>query len=376
MKIALIAPADEKVPPAKYGGTELVIANLANSLIDLGHDVHLFAAGDSTTSAKLHPTFPRSFRTQLKTLEQAPLRYVYNHIALGKAVTQIAGGHFDVVHNHMGWSILPFAPLLDAPVLTTIHGPYDIPFIKEISTAFPHAYFASISDSQQRLMPGLHFLDTVYNGIEVDRFDFSAEPGDYVAFLGRVSPEKGLKKAILAAKKSGIPMRIAAKIDTVDEEYFNTEIAPLIDGALIQFIGEVDHAGKVDLLKHARALLALIQWDEPFGLVMTESMACGTPVIAIGRGSVPELIEHGRNGLIVNDTIEDAVDAIARVETLDRRECRAVVEEKFSADVMARDYLAAYRKIRRIEQAKLPSVSSLLVKPFVPGASSSQALAK
>ena len=352
MKIALVAPADEKVPPAKYGGTELVVANLANGLKKQGHDVHLFAAGDSQTDATLHATFPHAFREEINaTPYPEALRGFYNSIALGRAVGEIAQGNFDIVHNHASWRLLTLAHLLNAPVISTMHGPYDVPFIPEFAQQYPDSSFISISESQGRINEGMPFIGTVYNGIDVEKFSYSLEPGEYLAFLGRTSPEKGLKEAILAAKAANTRLVIAAKVDAVDRDYFEKEVKPLIDGGLVQFIGEVDLAGKVELLRHAKALLMLIQWDEPFGLVMTEAMACGTPVIAIARGSTPELIQEGITGFLIRDNLEEAVTAIHTIEKLNRQACRDSVVERFSSEAMVEGYLSFYRTVIAAHQS-------------------------
>lgn len=367
MKIALIAPADEKVPPARYGGTELVVATLADGLVRQGHNVHLFAAGDSQTKAHLHPTFPQAFRTMVsQTPYPEELRAFYNSVALGSAVKEIVKQGFDIVHNHAGWRLLPLAHLLNTPLVSTMHGPYDIPFIPEFTAQFPEANFISISHSQAELNPGVPFIGNVYNGIEIEKFTFNPTPGDYLAFLGRISPHKGIKEAILTAKAAGSKLIIAAKVDAIDQTYYEEEIKPLIDGSQIQFIGEVDLAGKVALLKNAKALLMLIQWDEPFGLVITEAMATGTPVIAVRRGSTPEIIQDGKTGFLIKNSIEAAVEAIQKIDQIERLNCRNAVATSFSSENMVNGYLSLYRRVILAEQAVGLTELPFRAKQFIP----------
>ncbi len=344
MRIAQIAPVVERVPPPKYGGTELVVSNITEELIKRGHDVHLFASGDSLTSAELHAMYPTSLRAVDWESHYVELRDAGMHIQMGAIVKSLMSGGFDVVHNHIGWRLLPFADLLPCPVVTTLHGVLTSPFTQANLYAFSHLPYISISDAQRAPLPRLNYAATVYNGIDLDSFEFQEKPGDYVAFLGRITPLKGIKEAILAAQKAKIRLVIGAKVDPIDQDYYEQEIKPLIDGKMVQFIGEVDHAGKVELLKNARALLALIQWEEPFGLFMVESLACGTPVIAMPRGSVPEIIVDGEHGFIVR-TVAQAAAAIKKVTAIDRRVCRKRAQEKFTIGHMVDGYEAVYRKL-------------------------------
>lgn len=345
MKIAQLVPVEEAVPPIKYGGTELIASNITEELVKRGHEVHLLASGGSNTSAKLIKIFDQPIRELTPNLEDAKLREAFKYMAIARAIKHINDSGFDIVHNHVGWRTLPFEPLFNAPVVTTLHSPMDENFIQNVYRQFAAANYITISDSQRKPMADLNFVKTVYNGIRVDTFEFNNHPRDYVAFLGRMSPEKGPKQAIMAAKAAGVKLIMAAKVDAVDQNYFKSEIEPLIDGDQIKFIGEVDHSGKVALLKDALALLALIQWEEPFGLFMTESMSCGTPVIATMRGSVPELVEHGKNGLIVENTAEAAANAIKAIGHIDRAQCRKIAEEKFSVTAMVDGYIDAYKKV-------------------------------
>ncbi|MEX0594548.1 MAG: glycosyltransferase family 4 protein [Patescibacteria group bacterium] len=345
MKIAQLVPVEETVPPRKYGGTELVASNLTEELVKRGHDVTLFASGGSKTSATLLPIFDQPVRELAPNPEDAKLRETYKYMAVGKAINEIVRGDFDIIHNHIGWRVLPFAPLVNAPIVTTLHGPLSDGYMKMVYSTFKKSPYVTISNAQRKPMDDLNYAGTVYNGIEVDKFTYNDKPADYVAFLGRMSPEKGPKEAIMAAKAAGIKLIMAAKVDAVDQKYFDSEIKPLIDDQQIKFIGEVDHPGKVKLLKDAIALFALIQWEEPFGLFMTEAMACGTPVIATRRGSVPELVQDGVNGFIVENTPEAVVAALKNISKIKRSDCRKIAEDKFSVGAMVTGYEEVYRKL-------------------------------
>jgi glycosyltransferase involved in cell wall biosynthesis len=348
LKIALLAPPWERVPPVAYGGTELVVHNLAEALTRRGHDVTVFASGDSAVSGRLEWIHPRSgYRSGVAwSATNFSLRHTLH------AFERIKNGGFDILHNHFGAWGISFGRLLGIPTVTTCHGDlsvreraHGLDFFADLLT---ESDFVSITRAQARLsIFDIRWAGNVYNGIEVDRFAWSAEPGSYFAWLGRLTPNKGAKEAALAARETGAELVLAGKIDRFvpeDLAYFEREVEPLLDGRRIRFIGEVDHAQKVALLKGARALLAPIRWNEPFGLVITEAMACGTPVIAHGRGSVPELVEHGTTGFV---TAEDAdlPAAMARVGEIDRRACRERVERLFSADVMAQGYEEIFERV-------------------------------
>ncbi len=277
--------------------------------------------------------------------KDAKLREAYKYLAISKTLELMKGQKYDIIHNHIGWRLLGFAPSMPAPMITTLHGPLDADYTSFVFRRFNQSSYVSISDSQRRPLPQLNFAATVYNGIHVESFEFNPNPQDYVAFLARMSPEKGPVQAIQAAKAAGVKLIMAAKVDAVDQDYFKKEVEPLIDGDQIKFIGEVDHAGKVELLKNAKAILALIQWEEPFGLFMVEAMACGTPVIATVRGSVPELVEHGKSGYLVENTAEAAATAIRAIGNISRQSCRQVAEQRFSVSAMTNGYVAAYQKV-------------------------------
>jgi glycosyltransferase involved in cell wall biosynthesis len=335
MKIAQIAPLHESVPPHAYGGTERVVHYLTEALVAQGHEVTLFASGDSVTSAQLYPTVPEALR--LAPQRRDPLAW---HLMQLAEIARLAGD-FDVVHFHSDPLHYPLWRHISTPQLTTLHGRLDLPDLKPLYTEFRDMPVVSISDHQRRPIPMAHWIGTVYNGLPPDRYTFRSQAGDYLAFLGRISPEKDPESAIQIAIRTGLPLRMAAKVDPVDQEYFETRIRPWLDHPLIEFIGEVDEAGKDALLGGALALLFPIAWPEPFGLVMTESMACGTPVIAFRRGSVPEVMADGVTGLVVED-LEQAVAAVGRIGEIDRAACRAWFEEHFSAERMARGYTDLY----------------------------------
>jgi len=342
MKIAMLAPSEEPVPPVKYGGTELVVYNLCEQLVKMGHDVTLLASGDSKTSAKLVPIFDRALRTDPE-VNALDFRDVYKFIGTGKVIDYLQKNKFDVIHNHIGWRILAMSQLIDTPTVTTLHGPLDIAYQQKVYGMFKDANYISISNSQRKPMPELNFLATVYNGLDISRFKFYPEAKDYFAFLGRMSPEKGPVQAIQIARAAGVKLVMAAKVDKVDEKYFKEQVEPLIDGEQIKFIGEVDHAGKLELLGNARALLAPIQWEEPFGLFFVEAMACGTPVITMNRGSVPELVINEKTGFICQNEAE-AIEKIKIIDTIDRKACFDHVNANFSSEKMAEGYVAAYQK--------------------------------
>lgn len=344
MKIALVSPYEEPVPPRTYGGTELVVYNLAEELVAQGHEVSVFASGDSQTSARLVAVFERSLRSMPEGASPQ-LRDALKFAGIGRILERLTQEDFDIVHNHIGWRMMPFSALLGAPLVTTLHGPMYIPGHAYMYRRFATSAYISISNSQRRPVPDLNFVATVYNGIDTQSFDFCDLPDDYFAFLGRMSPEKGPVEAIEAAKACGVRLRMAAKVDLVDKQYFEEKVKPLIDGDQIEFIGEVDHKGKNELLKKARAVLVPINWEEPFGLVMAEALATGTPVIANRRGSVGEIVceEVG----FATTSMKEMCQAIAKVDSISRRACRDYVCRRFDRSIMARNYLSAYEKVVR-----------------------------
>ena len=338
MRIAQVAPLHESVPPKYYGGTERVVSYLTEELVRQGHDVTLFASGDSETRARLIPITHRALRLDRYCTD--PLAH---HVLLLEKVMQ-RWSEFDIVHFHVDYLHFPLMRLLGLPHVTTLHGRLDVPDLEPLYKEFRDMPVVSISEDQRAPLPFARWQATVYNGVPEALYHFRPEPGEYLAFLGRISPEKRVDRAIEIARRVGLPLRIAAKVDKVDQEYFDERIRPLLDDPLVEYVGEIGEAEKSAFLGGARALVFPIDWPEPFGLVMIEAMACGTPVIAYRRGSVPEVIRDGETGFIV-DGLEDAVAAVARLGEIDRGRCRREFEQRFSARRMAGDYLAVYRTL-------------------------------
>lgn len=344
MRIAQIAPLAESVPPQLYGGTERVIAWLIDELVDLGHDVTLFASSDSRTRAKLEPVWPHAFRLGRTHTDPVAVQAVLLEAMAARAK------EFDVVHCHIDWLHLPLLRRSGVPFLTTLHGRLDIPGLPEVVRRFPDAPFVSISNNQRLPLPDANWLGTVYHGLPPGSLHPRVESGSYLAFLGRLTREKGPEAAMRIARSAGMPLRIAAKVPKRDRGYFKEQLAPMIDGREVQLIGEVNDQTKGAFLAGAAALLFPIDWPEPFGLVMIEAMACGTPVIAYERGSVPEVIDDGVTGFIVKSE-EEAVRAVKRLREIDRHQVRARFDCRFTARRMAAEYVALYgsltRKVRR-----------------------------
>src|SRR5215218_4269888 len=338
MRIAQVAPLAESVPPKLYGGTERVVAWLIDELVELGHDVTLFASGDSGTRGKLFPAWPRALR-----LGRPRSDPIAAQAALLEAVAQHVAD-FDVIHAHIDWLHLPLLSRLAVPFVTTCHGRMDLPGFPEVVSSFPNAPFVSISDNQRLPLREANWLGTVYHGLPPGLFRPSFEAGSYLAFLGRLTAEKGPEAAIRIAHAAKMPLRIAAKVPRGEQGYFKEKLEPQIDGKHVQLSGEVNDRTKQQFLANAAALLFPIDWPEPFGLVMIEAMACGTPVIAFRSGSVPEVIDDGITGYVVDDE-EQAVQAVKRLGELDRRRVRERFEERFTAGRMAADYIAHYQSV-------------------------------
>jgi glycosyltransferase involved in cell wall biosynthesis len=339
MKIAQIAPLFESVPPQAYGGTERVVHYLTEELIALGHDVTLFASGDSQTTAALRACCQRSLRLDRETRDP----FAYHAVMLDKLLSEHE--RFDVMHFHIDYLHFLVSKVMGWPHLTTLHGRLDLPELQPIYDRFGDLPVVSISDAQRTPLPQASWLSTVPHGIPRDMLTFSPQASDYFAFLGRISPEKRVDRAVEIATILGVPLRIAAKVDVVDREYHETNIVPLLKPPMVEFIGEIGDAEKSAFLGNARALLFPIDWPEPFGLVMIEAMACGTPVIAFRHGSVPEVVEHGVTGFIVDD-IPQAVQAASRVSELSRTRIREEFERRFTSRRMAQDYLALYESLQ------------------------------
>jgi glycosyltransferase involved in cell wall biosynthesis len=346
MRIAQVAPLSESVPPRLYGGTERVVSWLTEKLVQFGHEVTLFASGDSTTSAKLFPVCREALRLDSRVID--PLAH---HVLMIEEVFSRAA-HFDVIHFHVEYLHFSLSKRMSVPCLTTLHGRLDLPDLVPLFRRFRHRPVVSISDRQRDPLRWINWLGTVPHGLPADSLTFQESAGDYLAFLGRISPEKGLDQAIHIASRAGIRLKIAAKIDRVDREYFTTKIEPLLADPLVEFVGEIGNAEKQKFLGNAKALLFPIQWPEPFGLVMIEAMACGTPVIAYPFGSVPEVIRNGVSGYIVRN-IDEAVRAIGQLPVLDRKAIRRHFELNFTDDRMASNYVNLYKKVCRPTRASV-----------------------
>ena len=339
MKIAQVAPLMESVPPKLYGGTERIVSYLTEELVRRGHRVTLFASGDSVTRAQLRPACARALRLEGSRIVD-PLAL---HLRMVEMVAQ-AADEFDLVHFHIDYLHFPITRRQHIPALTTLHGRLDIPELVPLYRDFQDMNLVSISNSQRAPLAWARWVATVYHGLPEDLFPARETPGKYLAFLGRISKEKRVDRAIEIARLAGMPLKIAAKVDPVDQEYFDCEIRRLLDDPLVEFIGEINEEQKAEFLGNARALLFPIDWPEPFGLVMIEAMACGTPVIAFGMGSVPEIIDEGVTGFMVNN-VEEAAGAVNNLDQLDRGVCRKVFEQRFSVRRMVSDYLDVYRRI-------------------------------
>jgi glycosyltransferase involved in cell wall biosynthesis len=338
MRIAQLAPLAESVPPKLYGGTERVVAWLVDELVELGHDVTLFASGDSRTRGKLHGVWPKALRLGRKGADPNSA-----YAVLLEAVAKRAA-EFDVIHSHIDWLALPLLGRTGVPFLTTMHGRLDLPGLQDVVREFSKAPFVSISEYQGLPLPNANWLGTIQHGLPVDLFRPSYDQGTYLAFLGRLTVEKGPEDAIRIARAAGLPLRIAAKIPRAETAYFRKHLEPHLDGEKVHLVGEVDETKKQPFLANAAALLFPINWPEPFGLVMIEAMACATPVIAYRSGSVPEVVEDGVTGFIVENE-EEAVAAVRKLGQLDRRTIRARFEERFSARRMVLEYEGQYRKL-------------------------------
>jgi glycosyltransferase involved in cell wall biosynthesis len=337
LKIAQIAPLMESVPPRLYGGTERIVSYLTEELVALGHDVTLFASGDSITTANLVPCAAKALR-----LDPGVRDFIPYYMLMLDRVCQRADD-FDVLHFHIDQFQFPlFRPMADRTI-TTLHGRQDLPDLLPLYLGFSDMPLVSISNAQRLPVPNANFAATVYHGLPANLHRPMGQPrGGYLAFLGRISPEKRPDRAISIARALGIPLKIAAKVDRVDEDYFRTVIEPLLDGPGVEFVGEINEQQKTQFLGEARALLFPVDWPEPFGLSMIEAMACGTPVLAFRCGSVPEIIEEGITGAIV-ETMEEAVAALPAVMALDRQKVRQRFEQRFTATRMAKDYVDVYR---------------------------------
>ncbi|HET7850297.1 MAG TPA: glycosyltransferase family 4 protein [Pseudolabrys sp.] len=356
MRIAQVGPLTEAIPPKLYGGTERVVNWLTEELVALGNDVTLFASGDSRTSAKLEAVWPRALRLDGSIRDPNAL-----HMVMLEHVRQ-RSDDFDLLHFHLDYYPFSLFTRQATPFITTLHGRLDLPEHQPVFRTFAEVPLISISNSQRRPVQKANWIRTIYHGVPEKLLTPRPVKASYLAVLGRIAPEKSVDRAIRIAKRCGIPLKIAAKVDRVDQEYYDEIIKPLLDGTDVEYIGEISDHEKSDFLSGAIALMVTIDWPEPFGLVMIEAMACGTPVIAFNRGSVPEVVDENVTGFIVEDEIS-AVSAVDRIPLLDRRQVRARFEERFTARRMALDYLAAYRSIMQVGAPHLKVVSGSELSP-------------
>jgi glycosyltransferase involved in cell wall biosynthesis len=338
MKIAQVAPLYESVPPKYYGGTERVVSYLTEELVRQGHDVTLFASGDSETKARL----VAACRSSLRLHKHCQNQMAHHFVMLERLFQRAAD--FDIVHFHIDYLHFPLSRRELITHVTTLHGRLDIPDLVPLYQEFQDMPVISISNGQREPLPWANWQAMVYHGLPVDMYRFREKPGNYLAFLGRVSPEKRVDRAIEIARRVGMPLKIAAKVDPVDRDYFESVISPLLSNSPVEFVGEISDREKDEFLGNAYALLFPIDWPEPFGLVMIEAMACGTPVIAYRGGAVPEIMEQGHTGFIVHG-VEDAVEAVRDVAQLSRKRCREVFEERFTATRMAHDYVQQFERL-------------------------------
>ena len=340
MKIAQLSPLWESVPPKLYGGTERIVSYITEELVRQGHDVTLFASGDSRTAAELNACCAKALRLNDTPIvnRDAPLILMLER-ALGAASEE-----FDIIHSHLDFLSFPMSRRSHAPVVTTLHGRLDLPELLPIFDEYAEMPVISISDAQRKPLPGANWAGTVYHGIPKDLYSLHERSGSYLAFLGRISPEKCPDHAIEIAKRVGMPLRIAAKVDPADQAYFKQKIERLLDHPLIEYVGEINDAEKNDFLGDAAALVCPYDWPEPFGLVLIEAMACGTPVLAYRQGSIPEIIDHGVTGYIC-DNINELAQAVAGIPLIDRKQCREIFERRFTVERMVRDYLALYERV-------------------------------
>jgi glycosyltransferase involved in cell wall biosynthesis len=346
MRIAEIAPLYESVPPKLYGGTERVVSCLTEALVSQGHNVTLFASGDSVTQAELRPGCRRALR-----MDPLNVDALADHVLMAEQVLQ-ASDEFDVVHSHIDYTPYPLWRRMKTPRVTTLHGRLNISNLRSLYQEFFDEPVISISNHQRQPLPWANWQTTIYHGLPTDLYRPRSGSGGYLAFLGRVSPEKRVDHAIEIAMRAGLPLKIAAKIDKQDQDYFQANIKPLLKCRDVEYVGEIGDAEKNAFLGDALALLFPIDWPEPFGLVMIEAMACGTPIIARARGSVPEIIDDGVTGYIVHN-VEEAVQAVTKVSSLSRKRCRQIFEERFTADRMARDYVCVFEQLTHRETIPL-----------------------
>ena len=360
MRIAQVAPLAESVPPRTYGGTERVVSWLTEELVARGHEVTLFASGDSQTSARLLST------TSVALRESGQLNDYLVHLMVQLEQVAEHCAEFDIIHYHCDYHHFPLSRRSDIPQLTTLHGRLDLPGLPLVFGEFPEMPLVSISEAQRAPLNVDNWVSTIYHGLPKENFNFVAQADNYLAFLGRICPEKRVDRAIQIAEAVGIPLKIAAKIYPADEQYFREQMEPLFDNPWVEFIGEIGDNEKGEFLGHAQALLFPIDWPEPFGLVMIEALACGTPVIAFNHGSVPEVLEHGKTAFVVDD-MNQAISYTKRIDELDRAQCRKEFERRFSVEAMTSGYEQVYKQVIA-EKVGLPAAQT--ASTWSPGASS------
>jgi glycosyltransferase involved in cell wall biosynthesis len=341
MKIAQIAPLWESVPPRLYGGTERVVSYLTEELIRQGHEVTLYASGDSQTAARLKPACAHALRLNTGLVNRDAPLILMQEQALGAEADQ-----YDIIHSHLDCLSFPMSRRCPTPVLTTLHGRLDLPELVPMFREYADMQLVSISNAQRQPLPDANWQATVYHGLP-DLYMFHPTPGKYLAYLGRICPEKRPDHAIEIAKRVGIPLRIAAKVDPVDREYFETQIEPLLNHPLIEYVGEINDAEKCDFLGNAAAVLCTYDWPEPFGIVLIEALACGTPVFAYRRGSIPEIIDDGVTGFIC-DSMAEMIAKLDQLPSINRRHCRDAYQNRFTVERMVKDYLAVYERMATV----------------------------
>ncbi len=345
MRIAQVAPLYESVPPRLYGGTERIVSWLTEALVQAGHEVTLFASGDSTTSAQLRSPCEKALRLHTGSHDPVAVHLLQFEMVLSEAES------FDILHFHNEWLHFPLARRAPVATISTLHGRLDLPDYPELFNEYSELPVVSISQNQREPLAHAHWLGTVYHGLPVDHLPFSRQGGDYLAFLGRISPEKRIDRAVEIARRSHLKLKVAAKVDDFTDPYYES-VKKELEDPIVEFIGEIGDDKKAEFLGGARALLFPIDWPEPFGLVMIESLACGTPVVAYRNGSVPEIIQHRQTGYIV-ETIEEAVDAVGAIAKIDRAECRHDYDRRFTVERMAADYVKLYTRMASLTRRRL-----------------------
>lgn len=346
MKLAQVAPLWESVPPKLYGGTERIVSYVTEELVRMGHEVTLFASGDSETAARLEAVCPQALRLNAGIFNRDAPMIMLQERSLG------ATGDFDLIHSHLDFLGFPLGRRNTVPVLTTLHGRLDLPELVPVFREYADMPLVSISNAQRRPISWANWQGTVHHGLPRDLYSVHPQSDRYLAFVGRIATEKRPDHAVQLAKRTGRQLRLAAKVDPADQQYYQSEIEPLLDHPLVEFIGEISDAEKNEFIGNAAALVCPYDWPEPFGLVLIEALACGTPVIAYRRGSIPEIIEDGVTGFVC-ETLAEMAEAVERLPSLDRQRCRASFEARFTADRMARDYVALYERV--IEERSVPA---------------------